>query len=461
MDISATSEGAHIYNFDPRCLGFSEYLPVGSGVERWLKTGPQELVGDDTVDGIPAIHLRIGAPNEALQEYWLDKAHPEHLLLYSYRDDQVRSRYDDSDPRDPLPVEVESSTYRNGKLTRHSRLVRTSARYNVPVEPSSFTLAGLGIPIGTSVDDNRIHRRIGYWTGSGLSEQFVRPGATNTASGPGLVELLASLDQDPQSPEALSNSIAIILNNPDGPAVRQAADVILQYHAQDTNLTTLCRELDRVRPACATNLLSALLQDNPSLDVQGHACLTLAGIWKDQAGYGTNAEATRQAINYYQQVISRFASVHERGYPLDELARPELNELQNLTIGKPAPETVGVDMHGQPLNLNAYRGQIVALVFWNDPFVEAQRLNKIHDELADKPFALLGVNCEYDWQLAKSTLTNLTWPSFRDGRDGPISKAWHVNSWTDIWLLDRQGTIRYRGLREWDIKPSVEALLKE
>jgi hypothetical protein len=55
----------------------------------------------------------------------------------------------------------------------------------------------------------------------------------------------------------------------------------------------------------------------------------------------------------------------------------------------------------------------------------------------------------------------VTWPSFWDGRDGPISTAWNVDSWPTTFVLDRKGVIRYRNVRQGEMAQAVEALLKE
>jgi len=269
------------------------------------------------------------------------------------------------------------------------------------------------------------------------------------------------VESNPASSNALQCATWIILNTPDGDAVQKAADIILREHVTDTNLVSLCQELDRVRPSCSKQLLTGLLEKNPSMEVRGNACFTLATLWKSEAKFGQNTNATAQAIENYQRVINEFSSVKQRGYSLATLAKPELNELQNLIIGKPAPETVGVDMNGRPLSLSAYRGRVVVLVFWGGQFIEALKFQKLNEEMAGKPVAFIGVNCDNAASRDEASVKKVTWPSFKDGRDGPISKLWNVNSWADTWVLDRNGVIRYRDLRPWDVQPAVEKLLAE
>jgi peroxiredoxin len=216
-----------------------------------------------------------------------------------------------------------------------------------------------------------------------------------------------------------------------------------------------------VRPSCSKALLTGLLEKNPSIEVRGNACFTLATMLKSEAKFGQNKEATAQAIEKYQRVIKEFSSVKQRGYSLADLAKPELNELQNLIIGKPAPEMTGVDMNGHSLSLSTYRGRVTVVVFWAGQFIEALKFQKLNEEMAGKPFALVGVNCDNAASKDDASFAKVTWPSFKDGRDGPIAKLWNVNGWADTWVLDRNGVIRYRDLRVWDVQAAVNKLLEE
>src|SRR5262249_13077261 len=155
-----------------------------------------ELLGEESVDGIAAYHIRVKYPEDASPlEYWLDKAQPERLLQFSYGLDTVKSKYDTVDLSNPLPIEVNMTHYRNGVVLDISRLVCSAKNFNPPIDPELFTLAGMGLAVGTDVSDDRIHRRIGYWTGSGLSEDLPSKKKAAAPAAPRLDELLAVLEK--------------------------------------------------------------------------------------------------------------------------------------------------------------------------------------------------------------------------------------------------------------------------
>jgi len=115
------------------------------------------------------------------------------------------------------------------------------------------------------------------------------------------------------------------------------------------------------------------------------------------------------------------------------------------------------------MKLSSYRGKVVVLTFWWPQYTEAPQHRKLVERMAGKPFAFIGVYGYDDLTRAKADIEKygITWPSFRDGRDGPISKNWNVRSWPNVWVLDRRGVIRYRDVRWGDLDKAVDALLGE
>jgi hypothetical protein len=89
--------------------------------------------------------------------------------------------------------------------------------------------------------------------------------------------------------------------------------------------------------------------------------------------------------------------------------------------------------------------------------------------LADKPFALIGVNSDTDKSKLKETLKeeNITWRSFWNGpkgTSGPISTEWNVRGWPTLYLIDHKGVIRHKYVGSPGDKvldAAIEKLLKE
>jgi hypothetical protein len=85
--------------------------------------------------------------------------------------------------------------------------------------------------------------------------------------------------------------------------------------------------------------------------------------------------------------------------------------------------------------------------------------------LADKPFALLGINSDKDREELKKTMEKeqITWRSWWNGGtpDGPISRKWNVRAWPTTYVLDAEGVIRYKAVRGEAMDKAVDALLKK
>ena len=148
---------------------------------------------------------------------------------------------------------------------------------------------------------------------------------------------------------------------------------------------------------------------------------------------------------------------------LGSLAENFLDEMHNITPGKPAPDIDGVTLDGQPLKLTDYRGKVVVLVFWGSwcgPCIrEFPSDRDLVAKYQGRPFALLGVDCKDTREAAQQVIAaeHVTWPNFYDGDgqdgDGPIGKSYHIRGYPSSFVIDAQGIIRHKHL----IGPALDA----
>ena len=80
-------------------------------------------------------------------------------------------------------------------------------------------------------------------------------------------------------------------------------------------------------------------------------------------------------------------------------------------------------------------------------------------KLADKPFALIGVNSDRDLEALKPRLKEeqITWRSFwcgPKGTGGPIPTEWRVRGWPTLYVIDHKGIIRHK----WSGSPGDKVL---
>ncbi len=87
-------------------------------------------------------------------------------------------------------------------------------------------------------------------------------------------------------------------------------------------------------------------------------------------------------------------------------------------------------------------------------------------KLADKPFAIIGVNSDKDLNKIRQTSAekNISWRSFWNGESGtrgPISTKWMVSGWPTTYLIDQNGVIRYKNVRGASLDKALETLMAE
>src|SRR5690348_3262859 len=90
------------------------------------------------------------------------------------------------------------------------------------------------------------------------------------------------------------------------------------------------------------------------------------------------------------------------------------------------------------------------------------------EKYKNEAFAIVGVNSDPDLgKLAEvRKKESITWRSFwngEQGTSGPISTEWNVHGWPTLYILDAQGTIRYKavGADEEAIDRTIATLLEQ
>jgi thiol-disulfide isomerase/thioredoxin len=143
--------------------------------------------------------------------------------------------------------------------------------------------------------------------------------------------------------------------------------------------------------------------------------------------------------------------------------------MPRLAGGKPAPDISGIDFRGEALNLSDYRGKVVGLVFWDSwsgPCMrEVPHLRKLTERLKDKPFALLGINCNVDKQVAVKAMETerITWPNWHDGGfgSGPIVRRYHIRRYPAVIVLDDNGIVRCKRALGSKLDQAVDELIED
>ncbi len=288
--------------------------------------------------------------------------------------------------------------------------------------------------------------------------------------------ILARVKQDPDQPRAarLLAEICVMTNPRDEeepPALYQeAGDLIASRYADSPDIYHFCEglggSLSPTSPPWAGRFethLRTILEQNRDRYVRCLAQFALASVVQCTA-----EDRQHEAEALFEQFRSEFDGKHayvgqrieER---LHEYAGRRLTELRTRGLGKPAPQTAGIDLDGHLITLREYHGRVVLLSFWATWCLPCMKLIPHELELAARfqgqPFAIVGVNCDADLAKAHAAVARnkMTWRSFRDppGLGRPITSQWKVLGYPTLYLLDHHGIIRKR----WVGGPSDQELV--
>jgi CubicO group peptidase (beta-lactamase class C family)/peroxiredoxin len=294
--------------------------------------------------------------------------------------------------------------------------------------------------------------------------------------------------QDPSAVDALA---WIVQDDGTSAEALEAADILLQRHSADERTAKLARSLVVYVPCpSAEKLIRGMIETGPakqaprmrlglaaylarkadcvrSLNAEGDRGKGRSQYDPPTLKYLLEADADR-LIGEARQLIADSGA----DGTLAAFAKKVQLEIDQLAVGRTAPEIVGSDIDGRPMRLSEYRGKVAVLKFWATWCGPCMGMVP-HDRalvkrLEDKPFALLGIESDEDQPRAKKVIAEkgINWRSWWDGgtREGPIAAAWNVSGlwgWPTIFVLDAHGVIRYKGVREQALDDAVDFLLEE
>ena len=322
------------------------------------------------------------------------------------------------------------------------------------------------------------------------------------AMGPAAEKALAAVRDHAADPAAVEALIWIVNGARGSSPSDEAAGLLAKHHLLHAQTIDLANRFQHVPLRWTEPLLRAQLA-SPDL-VQGdrlRVLYTLAQVKQSQSElperiaamsaqhlatfeghFGKNtlveirkvdvARAEVEAIQLFTELDEKYGSEKLKGTErtFGSLAKAAIFEMKHLSIGKAAPDILGEDIDGVPFKLSDYRGKVVVLSFWGTwcgaCMNELPHEREIAVRLKDKPFALVGVNSDPNKEQVKATTEKqrITWRSFwcgEKGTDGEIPRAWNVQGWPTVYVIDHTGIIRAKQVAGLGMDRIVDRLIED
>ena len=139
----------------------------------------------------------------------------------------------------------------------------------------------------------------------------------------------------------------------------------------------------------------------------------------------------------------------------------------NIGIGKQAKDFTVCLLDGADVSLSDYRGSVLLLDFWSiqcPPCVEEiPTLRALYTELHSDGFEILGICMDEDVDQVRgfASENGMTWPMACSGmgwKDAVVA-LYAVQAQPSMWLIDREGVLRFFDVRGEELKKAVRELL--
>jgi thiol-disulfide isomerase/thioredoxin len=141
--------------------------------------------------------------------------------------------------------------------------------------------------------------------------------------------------------------------------------VLFEQYADSEGIADICFNMMYSRDADAGDKLQGLIDNSPHDKVKAMASFVLASMLKNKSEMDDSI-GEDQYLPLFKSVVENYNDAEFRGRNLAEMAAGEIFAVENLGIGKEAPDIEGEDLDGVAFKLSDYRGKVIMLDFWGD-----------------------------------------------------------------------------------------------
>ena len=283
-----------------------------------------------------------------------------------------------------------------------------------------------------------------------------------------LSKTLKSSDQG--SFDSLVFAMSMVARGSNKEIMKEAVDLIVKDHSKNPKMASVFGFISTSPDGAA--ILEKIATKTEDRNIAGLAWYAITENLQQQTGevgIKQAEELNKRTEMIYEKLAKDYADVamaNGRG-TIGSTIKAALFELQNLSIGKVAPEVLCLNIDGDKDDkLSNYKGKVVVLDIWATWCGPCKAMipheREMNEKLKGKPFAFISISGDDK----KETLTaflekeKMPWTHWFADRKG-ILKDWNIRFYPTMYILDHKGVIRAKGLRGEELEKKVIELIAE
>ena len=238
-------------------------------------------------------------------------------------------------------------------------------------------------------------------------------------------------------------------------------------------LGTILVELQRTEEGI--EVLEELIRDYPFATYVEPSLLTL-GLAHDKISEHPKADVLYEKLaNHPRYRSGRYAATARQLLEQDKTQRtgeisssPGMSPRasRNQLVDKPAPDFRVMDIRGEELTLEQYRGQVVLLDFWatwcGPCIAEMPNVKLAYAKHRDRKFQIIGISLDSSIAPLEAYIQRegIEWRQHLDST-GQIGRLYGVRAIPSTFLIDGAGIVRRVNLRGLALESAVAELVRE
>ena len=250
--------------------------------------------------------------------------------------------------------------------------------------------------------------------------------------------------------------------------MKEAVDMIVKDHSKNPKMISVLGFISSTPDGASVLEKIATKTDDRNLAGLAWYAIT-ENLQKEAGDVGPKQaeELNKRTEMIYEKLAKDYADVSMGRGTIGDTIKAALFELQNLSVGKVAPEVLCLNIDGDKEDkLSNYKGKVVVLDIWATWCGPCKAMipheREMNEKLKGKPFTFISISGDD----TKETLTSflekekMPWVHWFADRKG-ILKDWNIRFYPTMYILDHKGVIRAKGLRGEELEKKVNELVVE